>query len=213
MAHTARILGVALTADEQPVAIVRHVLITSWRRLLLIGLLFFLPIFFLYPLWRWPGYGPTIFFILVGISLLLAGRFYLQWRGSCLMVTNHRLIMTERQGVFHRSVVEAPFDRLADVSATQRGMAASLFGYGTIRYRIQPGERRLAWRGVRHPELVVEKILAAARSPLETTTAPVITTAEQLQTLLRQMRSELGTEQFSAIVKPLLGDDDHQLSP
>lgn len=78
----------------------------------------------------WIGVAAVIVLAFLIIFLLIATAIY---RQSKLTITNKNLTELSQIGLFNRSVSELSMSNVEDVKAEQRGIFASIFGFGTLR--------------------------------------------------------------------------------
>ncbi|MEK7139602.1 MAG: PH domain-containing protein [Patescibacteria group bacterium] len=170
-------------------------------------IVFLLPFFWLVALVSWRPWGWLLLGALFGVGLWWPTRWWIRWAKTRLVVTNQRVIDIDQRGIWDRVVSEAPLDRISDVHFSQRGLAGTLWHYGTVEYLILPGQTRIVSGQLKHPQIIAQKILTAmtATEPAgadETAdwTAVTVASANDLLRLLERMRQQLGPAQFSRLV-------------
>lgn len=109
-----------------------------------------------------PLLGPAIILLLslyeLFILLLLYGSF-MDWYLDIWVVTNERIVDVNQNGVFGRAIAELQLAKVQDVSVEQRGVIATMFGYGTIRVQ-SAGEKALfEFDGISHPQQISKHII------------------------------------------------------
>ncbi len=199
-----KVCGLKLQDGERLILVVHPTLLIQAWRIAAVAVLFFAPIFFLYPLFGWPFYGLLIFWLLLSWSIIWGLKIFIKWRGTVLLVTSQRLILSKKKKLFDRLVSSLTFDQISDISLRQKGLWSSLGGYSTLSYVSIPTQKRLHFAGVRRAEAVVQVILSSAgHQPA----SPVINSVEELQNMLRNIKQELGREKFINLLKPILEDE------
>jgi len=98
--------------------------------------------------------------IIAGIVLVAAltilHKIYI-WRKNSLIITDQRIVLNERQGIFSRTVTEFLYGDIYDISFKQVGLAALLNKYGKLIIRT-PSKSETAFDKVPSPAEVVEII-------------------------------------------------------
>jgi membrane protein YdbS with pleckstrin-like domain len=97
------------------------------QALLLIGLAFFL----MYPLFARGIWGIALFVALNAVGIWIALRVLVIWYWNGFIVTTMRIVDVDQRGFFSRTVSEAPFDKIQDVSYRITGLLG-LFNVGTV---------------------------------------------------------------------------------
>ena len=202
-----------LGSGETVRAVWRRWWLTRWWRWLLMIVAVLLPFFLLYPLLQWPGYGPVAFAVLLVVGVSVSVRWWWQWYGTVLVLTNRRVIDCDQRGLFDRVLTAAAFDRITDVHFRRKGVWQTILGYGTIEYTIVPGQTRIITPGLRRPAMICQTISQTAADEgadpaLDPGVAPAIRTATELRAALVAMHQTLGPEHFADIVASV--DPDYQ---
>jgi len=98
--------------------------------------------------------------IVIGIiliaTLVILYKIYI-WRKNVLIVTNQRVILNIRQGVFSRIVTELLYRDIYDISFKQVGLFALMNRYGKLTIKTPSGSE-IDFDKVPSPEKVVETI-------------------------------------------------------
>lgn len=143
---------IKLKDDEKVLRVVRGYWLVQMPRAALAFLLFALPFFFVFPLFsrgRW-GIGVFAFSVLVGT--LYALRLLYLWFWNAFLVTNHRVIDVDQRGLFSRTVSEATYDKIQDVSFTVNGVWGTMFGFGKLDLQTAGSSTNLELAHVREPK-------------------------------------------------------------
>ena len=64
--------------------------------------------------------------------LIYALNSYLLWLLNCYLVTNKRLVVIRYKSLLTKQVLEAPLERILNVSYSSSGLMASLFNFGDV---------------------------------------------------------------------------------
>lgn len=123
---------IQLKPHEEILMIVRESFIPHGGKFFLLGLVFLVPFFFLFPLFKEGIIGIVIFVLLVSTGIILFWRAYHSWALTVLVVTDRRVIDVEQKGFFDRVVTEAVFSQIDEVSYRMKGLFSTIFRYGTI---------------------------------------------------------------------------------
>ena len=94
--------------------------------------------------------------------MLLWAFFALLWTDYYLdvwVLTNHRIIDVEQQGLFHRKVSSFRFDQIQDATVKVPGLLATLIGFGTVELRTASNES-FRFKGVAEPTALKERIMS-----------------------------------------------------
>lgn len=123
---------VKLADDEEVLAIARNHWVTRLGALSLAFVLVALPFFLMVPLISAGKAGLAAFAtaILLGVFLGARTSFLLYW--NAFVVTTRRVVDIDQRGFFSRTVSEAPFERIQDVTYSVKGLFAALMGYGAL---------------------------------------------------------------------------------
>jgi uncharacterized membrane protein YdbT with pleckstrin-like domain len=123
---------VKLADDEEVLTIARNHWVTRVGALSLAFLLVALPFFLMVPLISAGKVGLAVFAVMVVVGVFLGARtsFLMYW--NAFVVTSRRVIDIDQRGFFSRTVSEAPFERIQDVTYSVKGLFAALMGYGTL---------------------------------------------------------------------------------
>ncbi|MEY4744451.1 MAG: hypothetical protein RL272_396 [Candidatus Parcubacteria bacterium] len=143
---------VRLKDDEKVLRVVRNYWIVyapSWALgFLCIAAAFF----FMLPLFKLGWFGLGAFCALNAAGLLIAARTYMVWRWNAFVVTTHRVVDVDQRGFFSRTVSEATFDKIQDVSYAIKGVLGTLLRFGTIELQTAGNSTNLELQDVRDPK-------------------------------------------------------------
>lgn len=143
-----------LRDGETVVAVIRRSFLAYCGGFLLGAFLVLLAFFLLTPLLARGTIGiaaiGTLF--IVGTGAIVRSLWF--WHGTAFVVTDRRIVDVERRGAFHRTMAEARFDRVEDISVRVRGILSTIFRLGDIRVQTTGASAFLEIRHIRHPERV-----------------------------------------------------------
>lgn len=123
---------IKLKDDEEVLGIARNHWITRLGAFALAFLLIAAPFFFMVPLLSTGKVGLLIAVVMFFIGCFVAVRvaYALYW--NAFIVTTHRVIDIDQRGFFNRTVSEATYDKIQDVSFSVKGMIGALCGFGSL---------------------------------------------------------------------------------
>ncbi len=116
------------------------------------------PFFFMFPLLREGTWGVSLLIAWILSGLILLGRAYLRWSRTVLVVTDRRVVDHDQKGFFHRVVTEARFDQIDEVSYQVKGVASTLFRYGTLRIQLRGSAADIEVEHIKKPATISDKI-------------------------------------------------------
>lgn len=147
---------------ESVLRTVRHYGLTYVPKGTLAFVLIAAPFFFLIPLVSLRVWGLMAFAVSVFVGLLFAARFLFEWYWNAFVITTRRVIDIDQKGFFHRTVSEAPYERVQDVSFSIAGVTGTLLRYGTIVVQTAGANVNLELTRVRNPKDVHHLITETA---------------------------------------------------
>ena len=148
--------------EEEIVMIIRpHLIVNAWW-VLLCGVLLFVPLVWPY----FPGVSslPGKFLFILTLLwyasvLMLAFEKFLMWFFAVDIVTDRRIIDVDFFGLLFKQVNVAQLAKVQDINYTQKGLAGSIFNFGTVNIQTASETASLDFDQVPDPERVV-KILS-----------------------------------------------------
>ncbi len=143
---------VRLKDDEQVLRVVRNywiVYLPAWTLAFLVVAAAF---FFMLPLFKAGGWGIGAFAVLNAVGAFVALRTYVVWRWNAFVVTTHRVVDVDQRGFFSRTVSEAAFDKIQDVSYAIKGVLGTLLKFGTIELQTAGNATNLELQDVHDPK-------------------------------------------------------------
>ncbi|MFZ5390860.1 MAG: hypothetical protein ACOZAJ_01115 [Patescibacteria group bacterium] len=117
-------------------------------------------LFLLWPLLKQGDWGiiGLILLAILGSYFLLRAR--LLWRGTCLVLTDKRLIDINRAGLFKEIVSQVAYLNLEDISWSKPGLLARLFDYGTVTVSYSRGSIKLNFSHMKNPKELASQLIS-----------------------------------------------------
>ena len=130
--------AVSPVEGEKVYAITRSHGVTLWPRLIGAGLVLVIPFFFLFTLMKigWPGI--FLFLALEIAGIFMALRVFLQWQNKVLLITSHRVLHVQPEGLRGKRLVEIPLHQIEDVLLAKRGLWELIWRMGAL--KVKTGE-------------------------------------------------------------------------
>ena len=143
-----------LKDDEEIIKVVRKYALVFFGPVFLSAIFIIAPFFFLYPLFHWGSWGVLIFFLILIIGILLGLRAFVIYSLNTFIITNQRIIDIDQRGFFDRTVSETTYDKIQDVSFKIKGIAQTLWHYGSIIIQTAGSQANIELHGVKDPEQI-----------------------------------------------------------
>lgn len=172
--------------EERVVAVVRRHGITLLPRLIIAGFWMVVPFFFLFALTKIGTFGIVIFVLCLSIGLFLALRTFLLWDSDVLLITSHRLVDVDQNGLWNRTVSETPLRSVQEIVCERKGIGEMICHMGTLRIRTSGVTPELVASKVSRPERFQQLI----RELQDTTPEPEDRLAK-IQALLPKVSEEM----------------------
>jgi hypothetical protein len=184
---------------EEVLALVRRTPLVVIGPTILVAILIIAPFFFLYPLLKFGPIGVllVVFSVLVGIFLGLRTMWVHQLNAFILTAT--RIVDVDQRGFFHRVVSETTFDKVQDVSYVIKGIAATVFRYGSVLVQTAGSAANLELNGVRNPQRVQDLILKLQRDATSSKPDDQLS-ADELLAMVQKIKAGVGEEQFRRLI-------------
>lgn len=147
-----------LKVDEELITIIRKYPIIFIVPSIISILFIIAPFFFLYPLFHWGPWGVFIFFMVLLLGLLLGLRVFIIYSLNVFVVTNQRIIDIDQAGFFDRTVSETTYSKIQDVSFRIKGIAQTIWHYGSIIIQTAGSQANIELYGVKDPEKIQQLI-------------------------------------------------------
>jgi membrane protein YdbS with pleckstrin-like domain len=123
---------VTLKEGETVLRIVRQCVLIYVPYFIVALLLVCAPFFFMIPLFSLHIWGLVVFCFSVFVGLIYGARVYTEYYWNVFIITTRRVIDIDQRGFFRRTVSEAPYEKVQDVSFAIAGLLDTTFRYGTI---------------------------------------------------------------------------------
>lgn len=143
---------VRLKDDEKVLRVVRNYGLVYAPSALFAFLLVAASFFFMLPLFKAGWWGLGAFAALNVIGLFIALRTAMVWHWNAFIVTSNRVVDIDQRGFFSRTVSEADFDKIQDVSYSIKGMVGTLLKFGTIELQTAGNATNLELQNVHDPK-------------------------------------------------------------
>lgn len=153
---------IKLKQGEAVLRIVRHYGLTFAPKAAFGFLLIAAPFFFMLPIFSLGGYGVVVFIVAVLAGLLYSLRVLMEWHWNAFVITTRRVVDIDQHGFFRRTVSEAPYDKIQDVSYAINGAFGTMLGYGAITVQTAGSQVNLELPGVKNPKEVHHLITETA---------------------------------------------------
>lgn len=140
--------------DEALIEIVRRSKCIIALPLVIGTVLIVLAFFLIVPLFDAGVIGIIGFVALLVMGCLVMLRALWFWHRTAFIITNIRVIDIDQSRLFHRSVGEARYGRIEDISVQVRGILSTLFRLGNLRVQTINASSMLELRHVAAPERV-----------------------------------------------------------
>lgn len=184
--------------DEEIKAVVKRSLWFWFYQIILAALCLVLPFFLIYPLFQFDTAGAVAFLVILFLALTLILRIYLTYANTALVITNKRMIDTERSGFFSQETNSIIYGKIQDVNFQSRGVIRAILRLGDI-YITMAGDKssviKLPWLG--RPHRIVAVILSQREAYLQARRA---TTNNEALILLKKIKSKLGDRRFEELI-------------
>lgn len=188
-----------LKSSEEVVRIVRRYGLTFLPQGALGVAFLLLPFFLLFPLFRWGGWGILIFCLLVLVAIFYILRQLVIWYYNVFLLTNQRIIDIDQRGFFSRTISEAGYEKIQDITSRVKGPFQTLLGYGTVEIQTAGAKEQIAIEKVYNPQAVRDLIAAQQQRSQETLNEDEPTGADY-QRVINRLREYLGEKRFQEII-------------
>lgn len=156
---------IKLKEDEKVLRVVRSYWLVQMPRFAFAFVLVAAPFFFMLPLFSAGKIGFAIFVISVLAGCLYGLRLAYLWFWNAFLVTNQRVVDVDQRGFFSRTVSEATYDKIQDVSFAVHGIWGTLLGFGKVDLQTAGQSANLELPNVENPKdthhLITEAMSAA----------------------------------------------------
>jgi membrane protein YdbS with pleckstrin-like domain len=147
-----------LKEQERIIVTVRRYGLTYFWHGFLVVLLLSSAFFFMFWLFAHHWWGISLFFMDLGVGILLLFRTLFIWQKNQLIVTTHRVIDIDQQGFFDKTVSEIPYDQIEDVAGRTKGIFGTIFRYGELNIQTGAGKIQIVLQKIKQPVALQQQI-------------------------------------------------------
>lgn len=202
-----------LRDGEQIIAIIRRHWLTILPQIIFCLLLFFIPFFFMFPLFDLGIAGQIIFSLLLAIAVLYLFKLLILTYYNCLIITTKRIVDFHQKKSLERKVQEADFLNIADVAYQIKGLIQIISRSGNlmIKSKNSGSEPNIIITGIKRPvqiqNLILDlKKLAEEENKINENRHQV---RESYREILQKIKADIGPE---GVEKLLLNLNENESS-
>jgi hypothetical protein len=128
--------------------------------------------------------------LLVWISLGLLWSIYIlyEWLFDVVVVTSHRIVDIDQQGLFHKTITDAGLDKVQDIVYEEKGLLQTFFNFGNVIIYTAGKSGGFAFEHVYKPRIVQERLSKIIKEFKDAQESPL--TARELLQFLKQASKE-----------------------
>ncbi|MCX6784547.1 MAG: PH domain-containing protein [Candidatus Komeilibacteria bacterium] len=119
------------------------------------------------------------------------------YRNTCLLITNHRVIILEQTHWWHQTVQPISYQQIHDVTYSREGAAENIFNFGNLHLRIMTGN--IIIKDIRQPKVWQETIINLKN--FYTTTPMEQWDKGMLLDAVKKIQDKLGGEVLQRLLK------------
>lgn len=108
--------------------------------------------FFMLPLFKAGRWGLAAFCALNAVGLYVGLRAAWVWHWNAFIITTDRIVDVDQRGLFSRTVSEADYGKVQDVSYAIKGLLGTILRFGTIEIQTAGNTTNLELQDVRDPK-------------------------------------------------------------
>ena len=123
---------ITLEPNEEMLGFIRRRWVMEVPRLLFAALWICTPFFFFFPLLSLGLFGFVGFVILLLTGIMYAGKRYVMWHKSALLVTTGRVVDVDQVGLFRRRITEIRYPDIESVRLLDGGLFMKVFHTGSM---------------------------------------------------------------------------------
>jgi len=127
---------------------------------------------------------------------------YLDWYMDVYMVTNFRIVDVTQNGLFHRTVGEAPLDHVQDAVYEIKGIWPTILNYGNIIIHTSGPSGDIMFEEIAHPQDVQRLLLDHVDHYKDANTEAPATAEDLLQLMLDHERQNLASGKKPVEISP-----------
>lgn len=159
-------------AEEEVIFIIRRhwsIILNYIFRLVAAHLIAAVIIVFLVYLLQWevPTEGPLYVLMVMAVSAYFLGAWlfyiheFVDYHLDLWVLTNHRIVDIEQNGLFNRTVAELNLTKIQDVTYEINGKVQTFLNYGTVYIQTASEQERFSFDQVANPQNVSRQIISA----------------------------------------------------
>lgn len=149
---------IKLKEQERIISAIRRYGLTFFWQWLLVAILFAVPFFFMFWLFRHDWWGMTLFFTPICLGLFFIMRILFLWKRNILIITTHRIVDIHQEGFFEQTISDVPYDQIEDVMGKIRGFFGTIFRYGNVNIQTGSGKVKIIIDRVKQPTFIQQEI-------------------------------------------------------
>lgn len=146
-----------LLPGEQPITMYRQAELALTKTVLLVFILIYTPWYYLLTYGLYFDYRFWVLGWTFAVFIYAIYK-YLLWLVNVNVVTSRRLINFEYRTLFHKHVLETPWERVSNISFKTTGFFSSLFKYGDVEIQVPGLDRPLIIKNVREPARIKDAL-------------------------------------------------------
>ena len=123
---------VKLKEGETVIRVVRNSWIAYFFPSFLAFFLIAAPFFFMIPLFSLQTLGVSVFLFSIAAGSIYGLRVFVSWYWNAFVITSQRVVDIDQRGFLSRTVSEATYDKIQDVSFSIKGFWGTLCNFGII---------------------------------------------------------------------------------
>jgi uncharacterized membrane protein YdbT with pleckstrin-like domain len=133
-------------------------------------------------------YSPNEIFTIIAIVVLLFALsytfyYFLLWFYDVYIITNQRVICVEQKSLFSKEFAEIDLADIKDVTYAIKGVAATLFRYGTVKIKSEDGTLEL--EGLSEPDEVQEMLKKLSENNRKTSKGDTLSANELVEFIMK----------------------------
>ncbi|MFC1598798.1 PH domain-containing protein [Patescibacteria group bacterium] len=126
---------ISLRADEKIISVIHHHPVNYLKQIIITLILVLLTFFLMFYLFSLGPIGVALFLALLGTAIFYGAREFYIWYMNVFIITNQRIIDLEQKGFFNKTVSEASFDKILDLSYSVQGFWQTVLKLGTLKIK------------------------------------------------------------------------------
>ncbi|MBU1895933.1 PH domain-containing protein [Patescibacteria group bacterium] len=103
-------------------------------------------------------WGQILFFIPLGVGIIILIRTAFLWKRNLFVITTHRLVDMDQSGFFETTISEVPYDQIEDVSGKVKGFWGTIFRFGTLSIQTGSGKVQIIVDKIKQPHHLQQDI-------------------------------------------------------